>query len=117
LLVLRVSALDILRSRHSQFTHEQQRFERTRLVKLVQASGFRPVRCTYANSLLLPVALFRFRVWEPLFDSPVASGTAPLPVWLNRLLGWPLAVESWLISKGINLPLGQSLILVAVRES
>jgi SAM-dependent methyltransferase len=117
LLVIRVSALHALRSRHSQFTHEQQRFVRGRLIAQAEASGFRVMRCTYANSLLLPVALFRFRVWEPLMNSPVASGTAPLSSWLNRLLSWPLAVEAWLIARGVNLPLGQSLVLVAVRSN
>jgi SAM-dependent methyltransferase len=117
LMVIRVSALDVLRSRHSQFTHEQQRFVRSRLIAQAEANGFRVQRCTYANSLLLPVALFRFRVWEPLMDSPVASGTAPMAPWLNRLLSWPLAVEAWLIGKGVNLPLGQSLVLIAVRAN
>ncbi len=114
-LILRVSALDVLRSRHSEFCHELQRFTRRRLIQAVSESGFQVLRCTYANSILLPVALARFRVWEPLMGSPVASGTAPGPSWLDQLLNQPLKLESALISRGWNLPAGQSLILLAVK--
>ncbi len=114
LLVLRTSALQLLRSRHSQFTRERQRFSRRRLIRAVEQEGFRVIRCTYVNSLLLPVAVARFRLWEPVMRKPPASGTAPLPQWLNRFLSVPLAVEAELIRK-VNLPLGQSLILIAER--
>lgn len=113
--VLRAAALDILRSRHSQFAHERQRFTRRRLTEAVEAQGLRVLRCTYANSLLMPVALARFRIWEPLLRKPPQSGTAPLPGWLNRMLYLPLAAESAWIGAGRNLPAGQSLILVAEK--
>jgi SAM-dependent methyltransferase len=115
-LILRVAALDILRSRHSEFCHERQRFTRHRLMRAVAARGFRVVRCTYANSFLLPVAFARFRIWEPLMRSPVASGTSAVPAWLDRALYLPLALEAGLISTGQNLPVGQSLILLAVKH-
>jgi ubiquinone/menaquinone biosynthesis C-methylase UbiE len=115
LLVLRVSALDILRSRHSEFTHERQRFTRARLMGLVEERGFRVLRCSYANSLLLPVALARFRVWEPLFRKPPASGTALVPRWLDRMLYMPLAVESTWLGWGANFPAGQSLLLLGEK--
>src|SRR5258708_5346336 len=63
LLALRVSALDILRSRHSQFVGEKQRFTRRPLVDEIRQAGFRIERAIYANSLLLPAALFKFRIW------------------------------------------------------
>jgi SAM-dependent methyltransferase len=114
-LLLRVAALDALRSRHSEFAHERQRFTRTRLIQAVTRAGLRVVRCTYANSLLLPVAWFKFRLWEPLWNSPPASGLQELPGWLNRLLEVPLKLEARAVQLGINLPLGQSLILVAEK--
>ena len=114
-LVLRVAALDVLRSRHSRFTGERQRFTRQRLQRAVHDCGFRVLRCSYANSLLLPVALARFRLWEPMMRSVPASGTSPVPAWLDRLLFLPLATEAGLLSHGVNLPVGQSLILIAER--
>jgi SAM-dependent methyltransferase len=114
-LALRASALDILRSHHSEFAMERQRFTRARLIGAAEAAGFRVLRCTYANSLLLPVALMKFRVIEPLFGGEPSSGVEPVAAWLDRLLYAPLAVESKLIPAGVDLPLGQSLILLAER--
>jgi SAM-dependent methyltransferase len=115
LLAVRVAALDILRSRHSAFAHERQRFTRRRLMGLAAACGVRPRRCTYANALLLPAALARFRVWEPLTQAPPASGVAPVPRWLDRLLYLALAAEAKWIGAGHGFPAGQSLILIGEK--
>lgn len=115
LMVLRVSALDILRSRHSEFAHERQRFTRGRLVRLAAEHGIRVLRTTYANSLLLPAALAKFRLWEPLTGQPPASGVAPAPAWLDRVLYAPLRAEAGWIGAGLNFPLGQSLLLVGEK--
>ncbi|MFN7921678.1 MAG: methyltransferase domain-containing protein [Bryobacteraceae bacterium] len=114
---IRVSALDILRSQHSEFAHERQRFTRSRLLDLAARHGFRPLRTTYANSLLLPVALFKFRVWEPLTASEPESGVKPVPQWLDTLLYTPLALEAAWIGIGGSFPLGQSIVLLAEKRS
>lgn len=116
LLVLRAAALNYLRSRHSSWTNERQRFTRNRLQEAVGNAGYRILRCTYANTLLLPVALFKFRVWEPLLRRPPASGLAPLPVQINNLLSFVLSVEAAWLRAGFNFPLGQSLVVVAERQ-
>jgi SAM-dependent methyltransferase len=111
-LIIRVSALDLLRSRHSQFAHERQRFTRGRLEGLALRHGIRVERCTYVNSLLLPVAFAKFRVWEPLTRAEPESGVQPVAPWLDRLLYSSLALESEVIAKGGSFPLGQSLIMI-----
>lgn len=113
LFVVRVSALDALRSRHSMHAAERQRFTKARLIRCVEQAGLRVLRCSYANSLLMPVALFKFRVWEPLTNAPPASGVTPVAPWLDRLLNGALQTEAALVGAGVNLPLGQSLVLVA----
>jgi SAM-dependent methyltransferase len=115
LLVVRTAALDVLRSRHSQFAHERQRFTRRRLVELFSAAGVRVVRCTYANSLLMPVALAKFRLWEPLLRAPASTGLEPVAPWLNQLLYLPLAMESAWIGAGGSFPAGQSLLLAGEK--
>ncbi len=114
-LVLRAAALDILRSRHSEFAHERQRFTAARLRQAIEAAGFRLERLSYCQSFLLPVALVKFRVWEPLTGAPVASGVEVPPQALNRLLQIPLEWEAKLLGAGWNLPLGQSLLVLAHR--
>ncbi len=115
-LALRVSSLDWLRSRHSEFAHERQRFTRSRLIQAIEAQGFRVDRCTYANSLLLPVAFAKFRIVEPLTRAPAGSGVRPVAPWLDHLLSAPLQLESRWLSAGLNFPLGQSLILLATLK-
>ncbi len=115
-LALRASALDILKSHHSIHAMERQRFTRSRLMQLAEDTGFKVLRCTYANSLLLPVALLKFRVIEPLLGGDPESGVQPVSPWLDKLLYGPLAMESKLLPAGVNLPLGQSLILLAERR-
>ena len=117
LFVVRVSALHILRSRHSIFTHEKQRFTAGHLRQCALAVGVDALRVTYANSLLVPVALFKFRVWEPLTSAEPASGVAPMPGWLDAIFGGLLAIEAKLIGWGINLPIGQSVLLVGRKRN
>ena len=117
LFVVRVSALDILRSRHSMHAAERQRFTRRRLIQAAQEAGFHVLRTSYANSLLMPVALFKFRVWEPLTNAEPESGVLPVSPWLDKTLHAALALESRCIGLNMNLPIGQSLILVARRAA
>ncbi|MBL8232882.1 MAG: class I SAM-dependent methyltransferase [Bryobacterales bacterium] len=115
LLILRVSALEILRSRHSRFAHERQRFSRPRLLDLASRHGLRVLRCTYLNSLLFPVALAKFRLYEPLLSSPPESGVQPVAPWLDNLLFQALAMEEKWLGANRNFPVGQSLLLVAEK--
>jgi SAM-dependent methyltransferase len=115
LLAIRASALDCLRSRHSEFVFERQRFTRRRLTDLFAGAGVTVRRATYANSLLLPAALAKFRIVEPLLRRPPASGVEPVSPWLDRLLYGPLALEAAWLGGGRSLPVGQSLILVAEK--
>jgi ubiquinone/menaquinone biosynthesis C-methylase UbiE len=117
MLVLRAAAFDMLRSRHSQFVQEKQRFTRARLIQAASQSGFRVLYSTYANSLLLPLAIAKFRVWEPLMRQRPGSGIEPLPRWLNALFYLPLALEAQWIRRGLTLPLGQSVILVGQKPA
>ena len=117
LLVLRAAALDILTSRHSEFVFERQRFTKTRLIALAEHAGIRVLRCTYANSLLMPIALAKFRLWEPLTRQAPSSGVELVAPWLDRFLYGALAVEAAWIGSGRNLPIGQSLILIGEKRA
>jgi SAM-dependent methyltransferase len=117
LVLIRAAALDILRSRHSEFVYERQRFTRARLTALAENAGIRVLRCTYANSLLLPVALAKFRIWEPLTRQAPGSGVEPVAGWLDRILYGALAAEAAWIGAGRNLPIGQSLILIGEKRA
>jgi SAM-dependent methyltransferase len=115
LLVIRAAALDVLRSRHSQFAFEKQRFTKRRLTAMVEIAGLKVLRCTYTNTLLLPVALAKFRLWEPLLRKPAASGVDPVPGWLDGMLYAALAMEAKYLGAGGGFPVGQSLVMIAEK--
>lgn len=113
ILLLRAAAFQALWSRHSTYVGERQRYTRARLKREAEAHGLRILRATYANSFLLPVAFLKFRFWEPLTAAPPASGVTLGPRWLEEGLHAALALEARLIGAGLDLPLGQSVVLVA----
>lgn len=115
LLALRVSAFEALRSRHSEYVQEQQRFTRRELCRLLEHAGFRVLRATYANTLLSPIALIKFRLIERLQSGRAKSGIQPLPPWVNSALYSTLAAEAAWIRAGFNLPFGQSLLAILER--
>jgi SAM-dependent methyltransferase len=115
LVVVRASALDILRSHHSEFVDEKQRFTRRTLMDLFTGADFRVLRCTYVNALLMPIALVKFRLIEPLSKGPAKSGVELIPAWLDNLLHVPLAIEAAWIGAGHGFFVGQSLLLVGER--
>ena len=117
LLMIRVAALDILRSRHSQFAHEVQRFTRKRLEASVTRAGVRVLRCTYANALLMPVSFTKFRIVEPLLRQPAASGVEPVAPWLDRALYRALRAEAAWIGAGHDFAAGQSLVLIGEKAA
>ena len=112
-LLLRTSALRIFRSRHSEFVWERQRFSAGRLRNLAAGVGLLIERLTYANFLLSPLALAKFRLWEPLTRAAPSSGLAPLPRPVESFFYAALRLESALIGAGFRLPFGQSLYLLA----
>jgi hypothetical protein len=73
-------------------------------------------RVTYANSLLLPVALAKFRVWEPFTRKPPSSGVEPVAPWLDGMLYAPLALEARWLGAGMSFPAGQSLVLIGEKR-
>jgi SAM-dependent methyltransferase len=114
-IAIRVAALRALRSRHSVFIEEKQRFTRTRLLQLVGDAGLRVLCCSYLNAFLLPVALAKFRIWEPLMRTPASSGVEQTPGWLNKLLYGVLRLEKYWLTRGGRFPVGQSLILIGEK--
>jgi SAM-dependent methyltransferase len=115
ILALRVSAFHALRSRHSEFVCERQRYARPQLRRLVEDAGFRVLRATYANALLSPIALVKFRLIEPLQKRPPESGIREVSPWLDHALYGMLAAEAAWLGAGFNLPFGQSVLLVGEK--
>ncbi len=117
ILVFRTSAFEWLRSQHSEFIDERQRYTREKALPLLQANGFKLLRSSYANMLLLPVALAKFRIWEPLMGAEPESGLQAINPVLNTFLEQFLKLEATWLNWGVDLPVGQSLWVIARKET
>jgi SAM-dependent methyltransferase len=98
------------------YAHHVRRYRRRELVERVEGAGFEVARVTsFVTSLLPMMALSRWRGRNSKRDyDPVAELVPPQP--LNRILEAVLNAECGLIRRGVNLPAGGSLVLVAKRR-
>lgn len=116
-MVLRASAFDCLRSKHSEFVLERQRYTLPKLLPLLADNHMKPLRTTYANSVLMPVAFAKFRIWEPIMGASPESGLQGINPLLNRALEMCLRMEARWLTTGGRFPAGQSLWIVAQKEA
>jgi SAM-dependent methyltransferase len=101
-----------LLSAHDRRVHNARRFTRPQACALLQAHGFRIVRSTYWNTFLFPLMLLHRLVSSADGESDVRE----FPRWLDALFSAALAVERFLLARGVSLPFGGSIMIVAARD-
>jgi SAM-dependent methyltransferase len=111
-LLVTVPAYPRLWSPHDVANQHRRRYVRRTLVSAAEATGWRPCRITFFNSILLPLIAAR-RLWQRARRS---GGVEPVsdfeltPPWLNGPLEVPMRVEARVIASGRNLFAGLSLL-------
>ena len=121
-LLLTVPAYQGLWSMHDVANHHYRRYSRSRLRAAAGEAGWRVVRMTSFNGLLLaPAAAVRLAERRRLRESSSASRAANPdykpelalgPDWLNSLLEQPLRIEARWLAGGRTIPAGLSLLAV-----
>jgi SAM-dependent methyltransferase len=116
-LLVRVPALERLRSGHDAAVHTRQRYSLRELRGKLERAGFTVERATYANSALFPLAaaarlLARTRRGEG--DGRHESDVKPAPVLLNLALGAVMRAEAVAL-RALDLPVGLSAVAVGRR--
>lgn len=118
-LVVNTAALELLRGDHSVLGGEVRRYTRDRLRWALERGGFSIVRITYTNAVLFPLvatvrALQRLRgLGSP--DRTRGDFAVP-PAPINALLAGALSIEARLLAKGVNMPVGSSLLCLARKQ-
>jgi hypothetical protein len=102
-LVLRTAALDVLRSRHSMFAHERQRFTRARLAHAAERAGFRVERLTFRELAAAARSVAQISRLGTADAPETRQRRGPTAPWLDRILYRPLAMEARWIGRGVNL--------------
>jgi SAM-dependent methyltransferase len=97
------------------YAHHVRRYRKRELVERVEEAGLRVVRMTsFVTSPLPLMAAARLCKRRPAEDYDLVSELVP-PLGINRALEQALRAECALISRGIDLPAGGSLVLIAER--
>jgi len=112
-LILTVPQHRWLWSSTDDYAHHKRRYTRAELVEKVAQAGFRVEFVSSFISLLLPAMLIsRWMQKSAQADDQMDAGFK-IGKLANQLLGAVMKLECWLIAKGLSLPLGGSLLLVA----
>jgi SAM-dependent methyltransferase len=99
-------------SAHDRRVHNVRRFTRGQARALLAGHGFKILKATYWNTLLFPLMLLHRLTERADADSDVRD----FPRWLDALFSAALAVERAVIARGLSLPFGGSLLIVAARD-
>jgi SAM-dependent methyltransferase len=110
-LLLTVPQHPRLWSRHDEIAKHVRRYEARALAGLVERAGFRVVHRTSFVTLLLPLMLLSRR--REREGTGAESEGMQVGGVLNRVLGGVMGVERAMITAGLRLPVGGSLLLVA----
>jgi len=112
MLLATVPAYRLLWSQHDESHHHQRRYTRPLLISRARSAGWQPRRATYFNSILLP-PIAAVRVFRRHPEATGKSDYQLTPGVMNRVLEQPLRLEAAAIRRGVNLPAGVSIGMLA----
>jgi SAM-dependent methyltransferase len=111
-LLLNLPAFDVLHGSHDAAVGGVRRYRAPGTEEMLKRAGLEPVRLTYLNTTLFPVAVV-FRLWSRrrAAEEEVKSDLWA-PTYLNRVLSGLMRLEEW-AAVHLGLPFGTSLIALA----
>lgn len=113
-LIVNVAALNALRGNHSILSGEIRRYSRPDLRRRLESAGFRVDRISYTNAVILPIVA-AVRIAQRTAGHAESQQEISVPAApVNAVLSSLLAIEAWAF-RLINLPIGSSLLAVAVK--
>ena len=116
-LLITVPAYPRLWSSHDELNQHCRRYTRAALLGRAVEAGWRPLRTTHFNALLLPgAAAWRLLARRRPDNGEGASELVTTPAALNWLLEQPLRAEAALLRSGRRIPAGLSLVGVFAAD-
>jgi SAM-dependent methyltransferase len=116
-LLLTVPAYRFLLSKHDAVVHQNKRYRRKQIKRLMESHGFEIVRLTFCVSLLFPFALIR-RIFGNLKPAREADhNEVKMPAtWVNNLFLMVMKIENYLL-RLMSMPFGLSVMVLAKKTS
>lgn len=109
-ILITVPAYQWLWSDHDEFLHHKRRYSAPRLRQTVIAAGLRPVKMSYFNTFLFPIAAI-MRLKDNLLGNSSAAGRAVPLASINGIFRSVFAAERFLLGR-FDLPFGVSLLCI-----
>ena len=116
-LLINMPAHRWLHSVHDERVHNRRRFARREIQDMLAAAGFEAIDAHHWNSLPFPALLLQRKVLTRFARGPARSDVAPVPVALDRCMRAVMRVERELLSAGLRLPFGGSILAAARRPA
>jgi SAM-dependent methyltransferase len=114
-LLLRVPAFNWLRGYHDERVHTARRYSRAQVEALCTQAGLQMIRTSYVNYFLFPIIVLQ-RLLENGSGHRNDQSELTIPRLLTTLVGrTALSIEAWLLSVGVHMPYGVSLLCLAQR--
>jgi len=105
---LTVPAYQWMYGPHDVFLHHRRRYSSQQLSAVASAAGLKPVKLTYINTVLFPLAVIA-RLKDKLLQSNQATGAGLPAPFVNTILYGLFAFEKQLL-RLVNLPFGVSIV-------
>lgn len=115
-LIVTVPAFMMLWEKHDELLHHKRRYNGRSFSRLVHSCGFDIERMTFWNSVLFPLVALKRLLVSAIGIEGHGADMLLLPPIFNDFLREVLEVENKLIERGLNLPLGLSIIAVCKRR-
>jgi 2-polyprenyl-3-methyl-5-hydroxy-6-metoxy-1,4-benzoquinol methylase len=114
-IVITVPAFSWLWSAHDEAHHHKRRYDAARLREALERAGLEPLRLTYFNTLLFPLAAVRKVLYanKTIDEAQAATDMPAAP--LNALFRSIFSLEKAILPKA-DLPFGVSLLAIARRK-
>lgn len=114
-LILNLPAYSWLMSAHDRAVANVRRYNRRRVVRLLEGAGFRLLFASYWNTILFPVMVVTRKLLPT--GGAVTSDVALHPPTVEALCRAATRLEHALLRRGIGMPFGGSVIAVAAKQA
>lgn len=114
MLIVQLPAFECLRRAHDVVVATKRRYTRSQARRLLSENGFEVQLCCYRLPWLFVAALFS-KWYEGIYTahSEARSDLEQMPQWLNGLLLALVRLENIFVRRGVSMPFGSSVFIVA----
>jgi SAM-dependent methyltransferase len=115
-LIVTVPAFEFLWSEHDEALHHKRRYNKSQLREILTSNGFITENISYWNFFLfLPIVAMRL-IKRRMKSEEIETDVKELPNIVNMFLASVLSIEGRIISHGVNLPFGVSIVCVCKKS-